>query len=186
MSDIWQSLKNKYEHTFVRTNGISVACKTLSIDQVKDLIEHAANQTKRAKNVAAFANVAVDLGKAGEKLETAAEKLNTLAENGSKTLGDVKGACDILEAVSVLNDWTLPNSKVSNQEAAKAFDLLFGGVATYFEKLPPPVNSYARVLAEISRTNFFSQMEDTMNLESPNTLNGQRMRDVLRSIDNNN
>jgi hypothetical protein len=183
MSDIWQSLKKRYEHTFVRTQSIPNVCRTLDIDRVKDLVEHAANQTKRAKTVTAFANSAVELGKAGEKLDQAAEKLNKLTEKSNSILGDFEAACDISEAVSILNNWNTPNSTVTNEEAAKAFDKLFGGVADYFEKLPPPVNSYAKVLAEIGRTSFFSNMQALMDPTNPRNSEGRQLQDLERSGD---
>jgi hypothetical protein len=183
MSDFWQSLKKKHEHTFVRSKSIPDFCSSYNIEQVKSLVEHAANQTKRAKNVAAFANTAVELGKAGEKLEAAADKLHEITEKSSTAIGDVKAACDIAEAVSVLNDWGTPNSKTSNEEAAKAFDKLFGGVADYFEKLPPPVNSYAKILEEIGRTNFFSNMRAKMDFTGPGTTEGRALQDLEKSGD---
>ena len=91
MGDTWESIKKRFEFTFVRARSISDTCNTLNIDQVKDLVGHAANQTKRAKTVAAFANSAIELGKAGNNLRRPPTSSNDLAEKGSSALGDVKG-----------------------------------------------------------------------------------------------
>src|SRR5262245_23704128 len=118
----WERAKKTFEDTFHPANAVAGICDSPTIEQVQDLLEHAEKQTKRAKTAAAFANSVDALGAAGEKLAVAAEKLNKLTEKSKTIIGDVKAACEISEAVSVLNDWSLPNSKMSNEEAAKAFD----------------------------------------------------------------
>jgi hypothetical protein len=116
-------------------------------------------------------------------LADAASQLDGLIQKGKGAVGDVNSACEISKAVDVLNQWTLDGSKVSNQDAAKAFDQLFGGAANYFEKLPPPVNAYARVLSSIAEFKFFSNMQNIMDPESPNTPRGRVLREVWNSID---
>jgi len=77
----------------------------------------------------------------------------------------VSAACEIGQAVAVLNAWGGRGSQVTDAEAAKAFDKLFGAAARFFEKLPPPANSYAGVLKEISRASFFENMRVKLNPE---------------------
>jgi hypothetical protein len=160
-------------------------CKSPTLDQVKDLLTHAASLADKAKSATAFAKYAQVLGPAGEKLDRAADDIGKLIKKGKSISGDVSAACEISEAVAVLNDWSLPNSKTSSQDAAKAFDRLFGGAANFFEKLPPPVNAYAQIFAEVSKNNFFSNMRDQLDPESPNTPRGRAMREVLDSMNGN-
>ena len=102
-----------------------------------------------------------------------------MADKTKSWLGDVKAACGIYEAVSVLDDWLRPNSKVSARET-KAFDKLFAGAAHYFEKLPPPAYSYASVLAEIVNTGLLSKMLGSMDPGYPMTSEGQAFQEQKR------
>jgi len=101
-----------------------------------------------------------------------------LMSKGSNAAGDVSAACEISEAISVLNDWS--NSKASSQQAAKAFDQLFGGAARYMGKLPFPANAYAKLLAGIKDYNFFSNMQKTMDIENPNSPEGRQLQELER------
>ena len=172
-------LKERFESTFHPFHTISAACKSPTLEQMKDVLEHASSITERAKRVTGFAAKANVLGEAAEKLDKAAEQLNSLVEKGDKVAGDMTAACQIVEAVEVLNQWTLDSASVSNQEAAKAFDKLFGGAARFFKKLPWPASAYADIFAEIAKDNFFSRMQDLMDPESPNTPRGRAMREAL-------
>ena len=57
-----------------------------------------------------------------------------------------------------------PNSReVSRDDAARDFDKLFGGVAHFFAKVPPPFNAYASVLEELAKQNFFLVISRDLN-----------------------
>jgi hypothetical protein len=186
MGGSWfERIKKTFENTFHPAHAVAGLCSSPNLSQVKDLLEHAEKITKRAKYTAAFANSVDALGDAGEKLGGAVEKLNSLTEKSKTIIGDTSAACEISDAVSVLNDWST-NSGVSNEEAAKAFDKLFGGAADFFKKLPPPANSYAQILAEIGRVSFFSNMQQLMDPATSRTSSGRQMQSVLDSIDHGN
>ena len=93
--------------------------------------------------------------------------------------GDVSAACEISEAIAVLNQWNVSGSSVRNEDAAKAFDQLFGGAARYFEKLPFPASAYAQILKTVRDNNFFTNMSKLLDSENPNTPAGQQLR-ILR------
>lgn len=183
MAGILERLKKRFEHTFPSASAAAGICDSYTLDQTRDLLAHGASISQRAKTATAFLKYSDVLGSGGDKLAEAATKLDGLIKKGKGAVGDVSSACEISEAVDVLNQWTLDGSKVSSQDAAKAFDKLFGGAAHYFEKLPPPVNAYARVLSSIAEFKFFSNMQNIMDPESPNTPRGRQMRQVLDSID---
>ena len=167
MGDSWSdSVKKRIENTFHRAHLIAGICSSPTLEQVKDLLEHAEALTGKAKTVTGFVSQSQALGEAGEALDGAVEKLNKLVEGGTKLSGDMSAACEISEAVEILNDWNTPNSRVSNQEAAKAFDKLFGGAARYFAKLPFPASAYAQILDGIAKYNFFSSMQQKLDPET--------------------
>jgi hypothetical protein len=184
MADSWlQQLQKRFESTFHPSHMAAGVCKSYTLTQVRDLLAHGASITDRAKSTGAFARYADVLGPGGEKLADAAERLDDYAQKGATAVGDVKGACEVAEAIVVLDKWVLPNGAVSNQDAAKAFDKLFGGAAHFFEKLPPPINAYASILSGVAEFNFFSRMQDIMHPESPNTPKGRALREVMESMD---
>jgi hypothetical protein len=156
-------------------------CGSPNLEQVKDLLEHAEQLTERAKSRTEFANATGMLGEGGEQLAGAASAIHDVAEKGSNFAGDVSAACEISEAIDVLNDWALPNTRTSSQDAAKAFDRLFGGAARYMGKLPFPANQYAKLLAAVSDYNFFSHMQKTMDFtNNPNNPEGRQLLELER------
>ncbi len=172
-----QGLEKKFEDTFHKANVVAGVCSSPTLEQVKDLLEHAENVTKKAKTTSDFANSIEILGDAGEKLGGAVDQINDLIEKGSNAVGDVSAACQISEAMSVLNDWT--NGKASSQDAAKAFDKLFGGAARFMGKLPFPANQYAKLLAAIAEYNFFANMRRLNDpMTSPNE--GRQLQQLER------
>ncbi|HET8699689.1 MAG TPA: hypothetical protein VFO94_19555, partial [Gammaproteobacteria bacterium] len=71
-------------------------------------------------------------------------------------------------------------------KAAEAFDKLFGGVARYAEKLPGPVSAYAKVLDQISVSQFFTNMQalgDSRVGNNTRTPTGRQMKEVLDELD---
>ena len=151
-------LEKKFEDTFHSTHLIAGICSVHDQAQVKELLEHGEKLTKIAKTTTSFANSAHLLGKGGDQLAGAADALAKTV----KVAGDVNAACEISEAISVLNEWSMPGTRVSNEDAAKAFDKLFGGAGRYMGKLPPPANAYASILKEIGKYNFFANMQRKM------------------------
>jgi len=179
---ILETIEKKFETTFHKAN-LSDACTALNPEKVKDLLEHAQQVTDRAKTATAFANSIDALGDAGEKLGVAVKKINASLEKGVQVTGDVSAACQINEALTVLNKWKLntnPSPKVS-QEAAKAFDKLFGGAATYMKSLPPPANQYAQILEAISKYSFFSHMAGYNDPDTWTGPEGQQLRELERT-----
>lgn len=147
-----------FEHTFQSTRLFAGVCSVPDQEQVKQLLEHGEKLAKIAQKTARFANSAQLLGKGGDQLAGAADALAKTA----KGVGDVSAACEISEAISVLNDWSTSNGSVTNEDAAKAFDKLFSGAGRYMGKLPPPANMYASVLKEIGKYSFFANMQKMM------------------------
>ena len=179
---ILERIKKKFETTFHKAN-LSDACTALNPEKVKDLLEHAQQVTDRAKTATIFANSIDALGDAGEKLGVAVEKINASLEKSVQVTGDVSAACQINEALSVLNKWKLKTNPTpeDGQEAAKAFDKLFGGAATYMKSLPFPANQYARVLEAISQYSFFSHMAGYNNPDTWTGPEGRQLRELEKS-----
>ena len=134
------------------------------------------NLQGKAKTATEFANSVQVLGQGGDGLAGAANEIDKLVAKGSGFSGDISAACEISEAVSVLNDWALPNTRVSPQDAAKAFDRLFGGAARYMSKLPFPANTYAQLFSAIREYSFFSNMQKMLD---PLNLNNSEVRQLL-------
>lgn len=175
-----RSLSDRFERTFSRAH-MSGVCDSYTLDQVRDLLEHGASISRRAKTATAFVKYSDVLGSGGDKLADAAGKLDGLITPGKTTVGDVRAACEISDAIAVLNQWTVDGTAVSNRDAARAFDRLFGGVATFFERLPPPINQYSRVLSAIAEFKFFSHMQDVMDPASPNTPKGRALHEAMEA-----
>jgi hypothetical protein len=169
-----------YEFTYHKAKKIAGVCDSPSLENVRDLLEHAEQITNRAKTTAEFANYTQVLGKAGEDLGGAANAVDKLVKQGNKVTGDVSAACEISDAVKDLMDWGEPGSKTSSKDAAKAFDKLFGGASRYMGKLPFPASSYADILSAIGKNNFFSNMQNIMDPESPDTPRGRMMREAMK------
>jgi len=176
-TSLLKGIKKKFENTFHPANAIAGICTSPTLEQVQDLLEHAEELVKRAKTVTAFANSVDALGDAGEKLAEATESLHGLVEKGAGIAGDVSAACEISDAVSVLNKWSMQDSGVTNEDAAKAFDQLFKGAAHFFKKLPRPWNEYARLFEEIGIVSFYSNMQGIFDPD-----NFHNMKGVLRGI----
>jgi hypothetical protein len=181
MPSLVDRIKDRFETTFHKAYSVAGICSSPSLEQVRDLLEHGEKLTERAKQTTEFANAAGVLGDGGEKLAGAAGAINDIVQKGSKAAGDLSAACEISEAIEVLNRWSVPNSKVSNQDAAKAFDKLFGGAARYMGKLPFPANQYAKLLEAIKQYNFFSNMQKTMDFANdPNNPEGRQLLELER------
>jgi hypothetical protein len=184
MTESWiDRVVNRFESTFHPAHMVAGVCKSYTAAQVAQMLDHGASIASRASTAGSFARYANVLGPGGEKLADAAERLNQLAEKGASAANDVKSACEISEAVALLNRWTQSKTAISNQDAAKAFDKLFGGAANYFAKLPPPVNAYAQILSSVAEFSFFSNMQRLMDPENPGSARGRQLREVMESMD---
>jgi len=151
-------LESTFEYTFHSTHLFAGLCSAPDQAKVKELLEHGEKLTKIAKTTTSFANSAKLLGEGGDQLAGAADALARTV----KVAGDLNAACEISEAISVLNKWAVSDGRISNQDAAREFDKLFGAAGRYMGKLPPPANAYAKILKEISKNNFFANMQDKM------------------------
>lgn len=104
----------------------------------------------------------------------------------AKTINqDVSAACEIGDAIKVLNVWA-NDPKADNRLTAAAFDKLFGGVTRYAEKLPFPANSYAPVLAQIKIAQFFTNMQafgESRVGGNELTPTGRQMKAVMEELD---
>ena len=180
LQSLVDDIKDRFETTFHKAYAVAGICSSPNLEQVRDLLEHGEKLTEKAKQTTEFASAAGVLGEGGEKLAGAADAINDIVQKGSKVAGDVGAACEISEAIEVLNRWSVPNSRVSNQDAAKAFDQLFGGAARYMGKLPFPANQYAKLLEAIKQYNFFSNMQKLMDPENPDTPAGRALRDAMQ------
>jgi hypothetical protein len=184
MADSWfDRLERRFEVTHHPTQLIAGVCESYTLEQTKKLLDQGVSITRHVKTTTTFAKYTNVFGEAGDKLADAAQGLDRAAKKSKTLVGDVKSACEISEAIAVLNRWVLEGSTISNQDAAKAFDKLFGGAANFFEKLPPPINQYARILSSVADFKFFSHMQDMMDPESPNTPRGRQLREIMQSMD---
>ena len=86
----------------------------------------------------------------------AVEKINEVTSKVSGVAGDVSAAREISKAIDVLNKWAVPGSRTSSEDAAKAFDKLFGGAN------PLPVRSTSNSIdgCESSRRHKFLKIEN--------------------------
>jgi len=187
MAETWfdklkRAVSDQFERTFSSAHMSAGVCSSYSLTQVRDLLKHGASISKRAKTAGAFVKYSGVLGSGGDKLAEAAGKIDGLVKKGSTAVGNANAACEISNAVSVLNRWTVDSKAVSREEAAQAFDHLFGGTATFFERLPPPVNQFSKILSTIAEFNFFGQMQDLMHPENSNA-HGRAMRQAM-GVDN--
>jgi hypothetical protein len=163
--------RTKFESTYHAANVVAGICSSPSVSQVRDLLQHAAALTKKARERMKIANKLGAMSGAFADAATAIEKT-------SQNLGDANAACEISEAVAVLNEWLEPGSSVPALDAAKAFDKLLGGTAQYMKRLPPPANGFAQIFEEIRKDNFFSNMVRLNDSENPNTSSGRQLRDM--------
>lgn len=175
-----QRFEKSFESTFHKAHLVAGICSSPNLTQVKDLLEHAEQLTEKAKSAAAFSNSIQVLGQAGDRLAGAADSINRLVGAGAGATGDASAACEISEAVQVLNDWSLPNSRTTNQDVAKAFDKLFGSAARYMSKLPFPASTYAQLLSEIGRNSFFANMQRLLDPTNPSNPEGRQLYELER------
>lgn len=158
----WQQ-RRQPENTYSSAHYIAGVCKSYNFKQVRDMLVHGRNMLGRA-NKASLAGAAAGLGKREHVLSAAVDDMNRMLARGADFAGNATAACDIADAIVVLNHCWLSHDKgCSEADAARAFDKLFGGAGRYMEALPPPLNQYARIFHEIAQDNFFANMQRAMN-----------------------
>lgn len=154
-------------------------------ERLADYLAKAEQYTKYARQTSSMASFHPDLP---EKLKNAGDAIANVHGYVSKAKSlnqDVSAACEIGDAIKVLNVWA-NDPKADNRLAAAAFDKLFGGVARYAEKLPFPANSYAPVLAQIKIAQFFTKMQalgESRVGGNELTPTGRQMKLVMEELD---
>lgn len=172
---------NKLYHKLLSTAGLC----TPTLDHLGDYLDKAQEYTELASQTQSFVNVAADLPQQLKKASQAIEGVHSHVDSAATVIGDVRAACKISMAISVLNKWAT-DPEANQREAAEAFDQLFGGVATFASKLPPPVNAWAKVLEQVSVARFFANMQRlgaSRVGDDTSTPTGKAMREVLDSMD---
>jgi hypothetical protein len=179
-----RSEKNIFDSLWYKISATVGLC-TPTAAQLSDYLQKAEEHTRRAKNLADFGALDPRLQKSLQSSADAIGAVHGYVEKAVTVAGDVTAACEIGQAVSVLNKWAAsPNG--DNRAAAEAFDKLFGGVARYAEKLPGPVSAYAKVLDQISVSQFFTNMQalgDSRVGNNTRTPTGRQMKEVLDELD---
>jgi hypothetical protein len=144
-------------------------------------LEHAASLTHDAKTATALANYAHVLGPAGDRLAAAAADIDRLAQQGKTSAVDADSACAVADAVLVLNRWTTDGTAVGSQEAAKAFETLFGGAGRLLGKLPFPLNQYAPFLTEVQKSNLLTRTANRLDPIGRYTRGNPQLQEALDS-----
>jgi hypothetical protein len=188
-SDRIKNIMDGLYHKMQATVGIC----TPNLEQLKDSLQKAREHTEYAQRVSSFVRIAS--GELPYELHRAAEaigEVNKYVSTSATAVEDLSAACRISEAVAVLNQWARDISEKNgavpgaNERAAAAFDKLFGAVSTFAAKLPPPINQYSSILAQISVAKFFSNMQAlgaSRVGDDTSTPTGRAMRQVLDEID---
>jgi hypothetical protein len=163
---------------FINTHATAGIC-TPSVDHLKDYLEKAKQYTEKAKTTRNFVAMSpvelpAQLFKASEALSQVIEKIDAI----DKHLGDIRAACEISDAIMVLNSWAA-DPDGDNAKAAAAFDKLFGALSIYLSKLPPGINQYARIFEQIGFAKFFTNMRGLLDPENPRTPSGSAMKDAM-------
>ena len=165
--------------TFHKANMLACrAVNSFTAEQVRDLMDHAASLTGRAKSAMAFKDAIWTLDKAEKELQQAVEDINRKLKEGKKLAAHAAAGCEIKSAIEVLNTWDPQgNSGTSSADAAKAFDRLFGGVASFMHYLPAPLDQYEAVFKDIGKYGFFSNMRDLLT-HGPGTSGDRVLREA--------
>lgn len=183
MTGVLDSAKSIIDHGWYKLRAKAHMCATnADIEGTKARLEQAEKLTKYAYGVASF--TAANPGVA-DQLKRAADGLETINGGISKAVDvcqDIAAIGQIKDSVDALNVWAaLPPGK-GNAAAAAAFDNLFGGVARFAGKLPPPLNFYGKLFEQIGISKFFGNMQSLMDPESPNTPKGRALKEIMDSM----
>ncbi len=148
-------------------------------EQVRDLLVQGASLTGRAKSAFEVAGAFRTLSKAEVELQNAVGDINKQFSEGKQLAAYASAACEISEAIGVLNAWDLQsNSPTSSAEAAKAFDRLFGGVAVFMDHLGFPLSLYKGTFEEIGKFSFFSNMQKKLDPGGSGSTSGRMEQQI--------
>jgi len=179
-SSIFNALDGLY-HKILATVGKD----TPTIENLKSYLKKAEDYTNIAIKTNDFLGEDKDLK---DKLIQGAEKIGKVhgyLEKVENLASDIRSACKISKSIEVLNKWVAQQDRdgEDNKKAAAAFGELFGGVAIFSEKLPPPFNYYAALFTEISESKFFSRVSELIVSHDGSNSSTQFGRDLKRITD---
>lgn len=115
-----------------------------------------------ARQAGAVVGINAQLATQMEEASNTIKKIQGPLSQGSSVVDDIAAAMELGRCAKILSNWQGATSSVSNADAAKAFDDAFGALARFLSKLPL-VGEYASIFSEISKNNFFSNMQILMN-----------------------
>lgn len=170
--------------------GLWNALRSRFIDDenIEEVLDATERKAKRAYALALAGDVISN--DASGRLNDAVRGIGAVKSRIS-TVNDVRGKLDaffkLKDAVEVLEGW--PDDGVTDEEAAAAFDEMFGAAAVFADSLPPPINQYARVLEQVQISSFFGNMQRLGASRvggNDSTPTGRQMQMVLEEFDRQN
>jgi hypothetical protein len=152
---------NFLDALFIKVKTTAGLC-TPNMEQLRNYIEKGREYTDLAKSTSSFVAMSPDLPAQLTKANEAMGKVLANFEKIDSHLGDIRAACEISEAVKVLNAWA-KNPNADNAKAAVAFDKLFGGLSEYIYKFPTPIGQFSIIFKQIGIGKFFTGMQRIMD-----------------------
>ena len=155
-----------------------------SLEETKQNLKEAEKLVRRARQTSSFVRQSPKIPPQLDRAHKAISRIEKGISKLSKVTGDVSAACEIAAALSILDEWTAGDR--TDADAAEAFDKLFGSVARFAEKLPPPLNQYAQILKQISITRFFSNMQRLGHSRAganTSTPTGRQLHKIMEGIE---
>jgi ABC-type transporter Mla subunit MlaD len=159
-----------------RFRGVCTA--TQDLQDLSEQLERASRLAQTAENIAEFTrqsgNVMTNIRRAREAIDSATTALSTLTD----VCANVTALDQVRTAVVFLNQ---PNIMRTNpEESARQFGQMFVGLGQFMTYLPPPINSYARILQGCG--DFFVNMQRLLDPASDATPRGRQMRELNREM----
>lgn len=148
---------------------------------IKELVAHGKEVASDAER-AAF--VGSKFGGAENLFGTGAsqlKKFKSTLETMEGFASDVEAICTVNDAFDRIDQWNA--GKLSQRDAAKAYDELFGAFGVLAEKLPATCQ-ISKILKEISITHFFINMHDigaSRMGENQQTSTGRAMHELMKT-----
>ncbi len=158
----------------VRPISLSEVARAASMHDTEKLASVLERSATAARATASY----LDDAEASQALIEGAYALDEISKGlraGRKFHKDFKALSGIYSA---WNDIDGGMVRSNPQRAARAFGRLFAHTGTLASYLPPPLDSYAEFLSGFE--DFFENMRDKMDPESPNTPRGRMLRQVMR------
>lgn len=173
-------MDNVLDHLWIRVRAKAGICRGIDIATMRDYLKKGKDYSKYAAYSGRFASLHPEHL---QQFKKAADALDNLSKT-IKTVDDAAAAWQIADAICTLSKWVEPDTRVTPAEAAKAFDQLFGGAANLANKLPGPLASFAKILSEISKQNFFAKMEQIgYGTGNVSPADRPQMERIMREID---